>query len=202
VSRRFVDCSSAPTGADELEGLALLHDGLLEYEVVEGGSELALTLVRATGYLSRSEPLLRPNPAGPLDRLEGPQLQTALALDYAVILHRGDASAVDLPAIADDVLVPLERVRGGGWPGATGPAKGSALDVDGAEVSALVRDDRGALVLRVVNRTPDDATVTVARDGTKVTGFVVDLTGAELAPVDGRAALRPWELLTLRLDGV
>ena len=28
--------------------------------------------------------------------------------------------AADLPAIADDVLVPLERVRGGGWPGAIG----------------------------------------------------------------------------------
>ncbi len=196
VSRRFVDCS-----ADQV-GLALVHDGLLEYEVVEDGSELALTLVRATGYLSRSEPVLRPNPAGPLDRLEGPQLQTALALDYAIVVHRGDASAVDLPALADDVLVPLERVRGGGWPGATEPARGSALDVDGAEVSALLRDDHGALVLRVVNRTPDDASITVARHGTKVTGFAVDLTGAELAPFDGRAALRPWELLTLRLDGV
>ena len=63
--------------------MELVHDGLLEYEVVRDGTELALTLVRATGYLSRSEPALRPNPAGPLDRIEGPQLQTALALDYA-----------------------------------------------------------------------------------------------------------------------
>ncbi len=93
VSRRFVDCSAADDGGGV--GLALVHDGLLEYEVVEGGSELALTLVRATGYLSRSEPLLRPNPAGPLDRLEGPQLQTALALDYAVLPHRGDWRAAD-----------------------------------------------------------------------------------------------------------
>ena len=78
VSRRFVDCTGA--GDDGPVGLALVHDGLLEYEVVgtddRPGTELALTLVRATGYLSRSEPVLRPNPAGPLDRLEGPQLQT------------------------------------------------------------------------------------------------------------------------------
>ena len=70
VSRRFVDCRRPAT-----TGLALLHDGLLEYEVVDDGRELALTLLRATGYLSRSELSLRPNPAGPLDPLEGPQLQ-------------------------------------------------------------------------------------------------------------------------------
>ena len=205
VSRRFVDCAAAdPNGEDA--GLALVHDGLLEYEVVSdgdrAGTELALTLVRATGYLSRSEPVLRPNPAGPLDRIEGPQLQTSLALDYAVLVHRGDVHAADLPSVADDVLVPLERVRGGGWPGAAGPARGSALEVRGAEVSALHRDDTGALVLRVVNRTPRDTELTVARDGGALTGSVVDLVGAELAPFDGRAALRPWELLTLRLAGV
>ena len=58
-SRRFVDAS------DGEFGVALLHDGLLEYEVVDDGRALALTLLRATGWLSRSEPSLRPNPAGP-----------------------------------------------------------------------------------------------------------------------------------------
>ncbi len=42
-SRRFVDAS------DGTQGCALLHDGLLEYEVVDDGRELALTLLRATG---------------------------------------------------------------------------------------------------------------------------------------------------------
>lgn len=201
VSRRFVDCSG--TSDDGPVGLALVHDGLLEYEVVgtddRPGTELALTLVRATGYLSRSEPVLRPNPAGPLDRLEGPQLQTHLALDYAVLVHRGDVHAADLPQVADDVLIPLERVRGGGWPGASQPACGRALDVAGAEVSALTRDRDGALVLRVVNRTPTETELVVACDGSAVTGDVVDLTGAALGAFSGRAVLRPWELLTLRL---
>jgi mannosylglycerate hydrolase len=205
VSRRFVDCSGR-SGAGDDEGLALVHDGLLEYEVVDvadgAGRELALTLVRATGYLSRSEPSLRPNPAGPLDRLEGPQLQTALALDYAVLVHRGDVHAADLPAVADDVLVPLERVRGGGWPGASAPATGGALDVQGAEVSALRRDATGALEVRVVNRTPADAELTVAREGAALRGRVVDLVGTDLGAFDGRAALRPWELLTVRLADV
>jgi hypothetical protein len=194
VSRRFVDCSEGDLG------LALVHDGLLEYEVVGDGTELALTLVRATGYLSRSEPSLRPNPAGPLDRLEGPQLQRPLALDYAVVLHHGDVFAAELPAIADDVLVPFERVRGGGWPGASAPSCGRLLEITGAEVSALLRDEWGALVVRAVNRTPTPTTLTVARDGTPVVGQVVDLTGAELARVHGSVALRPWEILTLRLE--
>jgi hypothetical protein len=198
VSRRFVDCSAS--GA----GFALVHDGLLEYEVVAidddaGGRELALTLLRATGYLSRSEPALRPNPAGPLDRLDGPQLQTSLALDYAVVLHRGDVYAADLPGTADDVLVPLERVRGGGWPGASQPACGRALDVRGAEVSALTRDRDGVLVLRVVNRTPTATELVVARDGAPVAGQVVDLAGTVLGEFSGASALRPWELLTIRL---
>jgi len=69
-------------------------------------------------------------------------------------------------------------------------------------VSALLRDESGALVLRVVNRTPHDAEVTVARDGAAITGRIVDLAGTELDRFDGRAPLRPWELLTLRLMGV
>jgi len=197
VSRRFVDASNVDEGAGT--GLALVHEGLLEYEVVADGTELALTLVRATGYLSRSEPALRPNPAGPLDPLEGPQLQRRLALDYAVVLHRGDVHDADLAAVADDVLVPLERVRGGGWPGATAPATGRTLAVRGAEVSAVVRDEHGALVVRAVNGTPTTTVLTVSRADEELTGDVVDLTGAVVAPFSGAVELRPWEVVTLRL---
>ena len=76
------------------------------------GTELALTLLRCVGYLSRSELSMRPNPAGPLDPLEGPQLQGRHAVDYAVLPHRGDWRAARLHEAADEVLVPLEQVRG------------------------------------------------------------------------------------------
>jgi hypothetical protein len=55
-------------------------------------------------------------------------------------------------------------------------------------------------VVRVVNLRPDAGAVTIARDGTPVTGDVIDLTGTALAAFPGRAELRPWELVTLRLD--
>ena len=137
VSRRFVDCA----GISEIGtvGLSLVHDGLLEYEVTADGRELALTLLRATGYLSRSRPALRPNPAGPLDPLEGPQLQHRVTMDYAVVPHRGDWRAARLHEVADEMLVPLERVRGGGWVGAYRAPCDAALQVEGAQVSAVRR---------------------------------------------------------------
>jgi hypothetical protein len=198
VSRRFVDC------AGENAGLALLHDGLLEYEVVDTGphrqQELALTLVRATGFLSRSELSLRPNPAGPLDPLEGPQLQRRLALDYAVLPHQGDWRDAGLPAAADDFLVPFAQVRGGGWPGAARPPLGRALDVDGAAVSALLRDDNGRLTARLFNPSPEPVLATVARaDGQPATGEVVDLSGRALGTFVGSVPLGPGEMATLQI---
>jgi alpha-mannosidase len=196
VSRRFVDCT-----ADD-RGVSLLHDGLLEYEVVGDGTELALTLLRATGYLSRSEPEYRPNPAGPLDRLDGPQLQRPLALDYAVLLHRGDWRAAGVDDAADDVLVPLEHVGVDPYrtdAGARHPT-GSALSVDGARVSALARDESGATTLRVVNLSDGPARVTAAAHGEPWCGSVVDLAGERVAAFHGSLPLGPWEIVTIRSE--
>ena len=194
VSRRFVDASDGDTG------LALVHDGLLEYEVVDDGRELALTLLRATGYLSRSEMALRPNPAGPLDPLRGPQLQEPLSLEYAVVLHRGDWRAAALYDVADEVLVPLGRVRGGGWPGASRASTGSQLTVDGARVSAVTRAAAGgALTVRVFNASPEPSVARLAYGGDPARGHVVDLLGESVAPFDGQLALGAWEIVTLRL---
>jgi alpha-mannosidase len=193
VSRRFVDCSDGDVG------LALLHEGLLEYEVVGDGTEVALTLLRATGYLSRAEIALRPNPAGPLDPLEGPQLQRRLTLDYAVVVHRGDWRSAQLGVAADEFLLPLEHVRGG-VPGARRSPTGRALHVDGAQVSAVLRDpDDGALVVRVFNPSPEPATARVLVDGAPARGQVVDLVGDAHAGFTGTLELRPWEIATLRL---
>ncbi|HEY7105444.1 MAG TPA: glycoside hydrolase family 38 C-terminal domain-containing protein [Acidimicrobiia bacterium] len=187
VSRRFVDCSDGDAG------VALLHDGLLEYEVAAGGTALALTLLRATGYLSRSELSLRPNPAGPLDPLDGPQLQRPLAVDYAVLPHRGDWRAAHLAEAADAFLLPLERARVTAVAPATA-ARGSALAVDGARVTAVQRDGGGALVVRAVNDSPESTTLRVP-----LRGDVVDLTGRVVTPFPGELVLRPWEMVTLRV---
>jgi mannosylglycerate hydrolase len=193
VSRRFVDAS------DGAVGLALLHDGLLEYEVVAEGSELALTLLRAVGYLSRSEPSLRPNPAGPVDPVRGAQMRGPNVCDYAVLPHRGDWRAADLYAEADAFLVPLERARASEAPSRSLPAAGSALEVEGAEVSAVTRD-AGGLVVRLFRTAPEKGEVTVTQGGLPARGWVIDLRGAPVSAFEGAVTLRPWEIATLRLS--
>jgi hypothetical protein len=190
VSRRFVDCS------DGRVGLAVLHDGLLEYEVVEEGTALALTLVRATGYLSRSAPSLRPNPAGPLLPVPGAQLQKPLALEYALLPHSGSWADAALHDAADEFLVPLERARAGAG---ERPLSGQSLAVDGAVVSAVTREP-GGISLRLFNPLPRPMTATIGCDGDAVDGWIVDLLGAPLEAFSGTIALRPAEIVTLRIS--
>lgn len=190
-SRRFVDCSDGDVG------LALVHDGLLEYEVTGGGRELALTLLRAVGYLSRVEPALRPNPAGPPIPVAGAQVQGRHRFSYAVVPHRGDWRAADLYRVADDVLLPLEPARVPAT-GGTAPLTGAMLSVEGAPVSAVARDP-GGLVVRVFNPEPEPARVTVARDGAAVPGWLIDLRNRPQRRFDGALDLAPGQIATVLL---
>jgi alpha-mannosidase len=178
-SRRFVSAG----------GLTVLHDGLLEYEVVDSGRALALTLLRATGMLSRDHAAYRPNPAGPALPVEGPQMQGRLTVRYALCVGREQ----DAYALADQAWLPFEVTAGAGI--GNRPDRGSVLSVTGAEVSAVQRVG-GVLEVRVFNPSDGDTTVTV--DGS---GWLVDLRGRPLEPFDGSFELRPWGIATARLSG-
>ncbi|MGP8007451.1 MAG: alpha-mannosidase [Acidimicrobiales bacterium] len=186
-SRRFVTAG----------GLTVVHEGLLEYELVDidtpvGGapvaSTLALTLLRSTGMLSRLGMTTRPLPAGPMVAMSGPQMLGPVEARYALC-----ADGSDPYALADDVLVPLIAVASFG--GGTRPASGTPLTVSGAEVSS-VRRSAGALEVRVFNPRAAPAEVTV--DGRS--GWLVDLRGRPLVPFEGRLELRAHGIATLRLD--
>jgi mannosylglycerate hydrolase len=189
-SRRFVSAG----------GLTVLHEGLLEYQVVAGGTALALTILRATGMLSRPVMAYRDNSAGPALPLEGPQMQGPLTVRYA--LHYGGR---DPYAVADDVWVPLEVVEGAGLVAAPladaeggladGPRQGRVLEVTGAQVSALQRVD-GRLEVRLFNPRAEETTVAVAGRG----GWLVDLRGDPQARFEGSFNLRPFGIATARLD--
>jgi hypothetical protein len=191
-SRRFVDAS------DGTVGLALIHDGLLEYEVVDEGRELALTLLRATGYLSRSEPQLRPNPAGPTDPVRGAQLAGEQIAEYAVLPHHGDWRAADCYGAADAFLTPMEKARIARGSARTRPSAGATLRVDGAEVSAVTREP-GGLVVRVVRTADTEGPVAIEYEGVPGRGHLVDLRGAPIEPFEGSITLRPWQIATLQL---
>jgi hypothetical protein len=208
-SRRFVDASKGDVG------LALLHNGLLEYEIIDGradaaeprmaergshadGGSIALTLLRAVGYLSRTEPQLRPNAAGPPFEVERPQVQGYQRVQYAVLLHRGDWREADCYGAADAFTVPFEHARVTHRGDATRPARGSALAIEGAELSAVTRV-AGGLVVRLFRTDPTEGSARVEHEGTPARGYVVDLRGRPIARFEGEVTLRPWEIATLQI---
>ena len=180
-SRRFVRAG----------GLTIAHEGLLEYELVDiadgRAGQLALTLLRATGMLSQGPMTTRPLPAGPMTPMEGPQVQGPIRVQYAV--QTGDT---DPYALVDDAFLPLRVARA--WGGGDRPARGQALQVSGAEVSAATRQG-GRLEVRVFNPTPEE--VTVRMEGRH--GWLVDLRGAPVAPFVEEFALGPWRIATAAL---
>jgi mannosylglycerate hydrolase len=200
-SRRFVQAG----------GLTVVHEGLLEYELTDPAGRsvaseaveadaLSLTLLRATGMLSRVEMTYRPLPAGPPITMEGPQLQGPATATYAVCVDPD----VDPYAMADEVSVPLAVVVGSGG-GRQRAEQGQALSVEGAEVAALFReggDFRGSgavtarLTIRVFNPTAQATTLRI--NGRQ--GWIVDLRGRALSRFAEELAMGPWQILTIRLD--
>ena len=175
----------------------MVHEGLLEYELVDiddgGGAgpragTLALTLLRATGMLSRLGMALRPLPAGPMDALDGPQMLGPVDVTYALAV--GDRDAWDL---ADDLLVPLQVT--GSFGGGQRGDRGTELTVEGARVSS-VRRQAGLLEVRVFNPTDDEVTVTLP----ECSGWLVDLRGRPVVSFEGSFPLRPHGIATARLD--
>lgn len=75
------------------------------------------------------------------------------------------------------------------------PAAGSALGVEGAVVSAVVREG-GALTVRVFN--PRDEPAEVRIDGRR--GWLVDLRGRPVTPFEGSFTLRPSGIATAALS--
>lgn len=168
-------------------GLTVIVDGTSEYELIDGGKTLALTVLRASAMLSRIEMTYRPQPAGPPDFLRGSQMLGPVEARYALAL--GD---VDPFALADDFLLPLETAVALG--DGLGADNGRALSVTGAEVSAITRVP-GGIEIRVWNPSEASSTLRIT-DGV---GWIVDLRGRPLKPFEGEAELGKWEILTIRM---
>jgi mannosylglycerate hydrolase len=181
-SRRFVQAGS----------LTVVHEGVLEYElvdVVDGtAGALALTLLRASRYLSRGPMSLRPMPAGPVMELAGSQVQGRHTLRYAVAI-----GVTDPFALAEDAFVDL-RVASGAALGDR-PDRHQALNVSGLPVSS-VRRRQGRLEVRAFNPAAEDAVFVV--EGRR--GWTVDLRGNRLRVFDGTVVVRPHGIVTVALD--
>jgi mannosylglycerate hydrolase len=154
-------------------GVAVLLDHALEYELV-GPRELAVTLLRSTGFISRNTNPYREDPAGPEVAIPDAQMRGPWSVSLALYPYAGDRPGPDVLEQAERFRLPFLALAGAGE-GELRDAAGWTLAGDGVVLTALRR--RGdELEARVVNETPVAQRAVVG--------------GAELE-------LRPWEIRTV-----
>jgi mannosylglycerate hydrolase len=192
-------------------GATILLDHMTEYELVDG-RELALTILRSTGLISRNANPFREDPAGPEVPVPAAQMAGPWRFAFAIQPHAGSWRAAGILGQAEAYQLPFVTAVGTAAPGDGGgppqadirPAgDGLRIDGDGVVLSALRRrgDD---LEVRVVAETPDATTATLS--GPRIVAARdVDLLGrpGEERPIEAdgslRIALGPWEIRTLRI---
>lgn len=184
--------------------LAVLLTQPTEYELTASGRELAITVLRAIGMLSRNRHALRDEPAGP--QLPTPQAQCRgeRTVELAVLPFRGDWDTAGVAGAAEAYRHEPLAFPGGGDPsaGLPEPVTGLAVTGDGVTLTS-VRDRNGRTEARVVASRDTEAVITTGR-GVRA-ACRADLRGrpGEALPVeDGavRLPLRAWEIATVQLD--
>ncbi|WP_169982279.1 glycoside hydrolase family 38 C-terminal domain-containing protein [Microbispora sp. H10836] len=197
-------------------GLAVLLDHVTEYEIIGdeisgAGTEMALTLVRSVGYLSRNRNPYRDEPAGPEVPTPAAQCQGPLTVRFAVLPYAGGWHDAGLPRLAEEFRHDLLAVPGAGGGGAAGTGRDGRLSIggDGVVMTAL-RERDGRLEVRLVAEHPT-ATEAVVR-GDFTAAWTADVQGSPLGPLEVsrdegtswrtvRVPLRPFEIATVHLAG-
>jgi membrane-associated phospholipid phosphatase len=191
-------------------GLAVGVDGLREYAVLHDGRTIAITLLRAVGFLSRGDLPERKGHAGPALATPTAQCIGEREYRYCVVPLGGD---VTLPRAAREIREWLSPP----WLGRGGEGSHSFYSVDGdaaVQPSALRTGPDGTLVARLFNpsREPASATLRFTRRAGEArsvdlregdlalgnTGLDVVRTAAPPDIVDGAVAIRlaPYEIGT------
>ena len=192
----FVDVS------DGRQGLALIADGLHEYEVVAGErQELALTLLRAVGWLSRDDLSLRTGHAGPAMETPGAQVSGVHHFQYSLLFHAGDWQQAAVWRNAEMALLPL--VAGRGPAAAAGPPPVLELDPDCVQMTACI-PRRDGFELRLLNASDSAQQAKLVCMPAAAELSRLTLGGATLDPIGldrgvGRLDLRAWEITTIRV---
>jgi alpha-mannosidase len=155
-------------------GVGVLHEGVFEYELTSG-NELAVTLLRCVGTISRQALATRPYPAGP--DVATPDAQMMGSTEFSLGVWHG--------AIAPGVLQQWERfalplVSAAAPGGGSLPRSGHLLSIEGEGQLSSIRAHEGAVQVRLWNAHPDESIV-AAIEGTTAT-------------------LRPAEIATVSLD--
>jgi 2-O-(6-phospho-alpha-D-mannosyl)-D-glycerate hydrolase len=136
-------------------GVAVFGDGVFEYEVHPDG-ELAVTLLRCVGTISRPQLATRPWAAGP--DIPTPEAQMIGEQPFFVAVAT-DLLPEELPETWErvDLAMPSATARGRGEL----PYSGSLLEIEGAELSSVRKVD-GKVQVRIWNPSQEARTARVA----------------------------------------
>jgi alpha-mannosidase len=209
---------AAPTGqhhafadvTDGRRGVALMSRGLVEHEVLREDprtTQLALTLLRAVGWLSRGDLKVIDHAAGPMVPTPGAQELGAHRFEYALVLHEGDWRSGGIYAEARRWHAPPIAVAPRGRHPI--PADRALVTVTPTSVALLAvhpaETGRG-VVVRLLNASPEPSAVRV-RAGFSVREAVevdpleqpVERTTLERAGDDFAITLGAWKLATILL---
>ena len=194
-------------------GLAFLLDHLSEYELTDApgaasGRELALTVLRSIGLISRNDNPYRQDPAGPEMAIPDAQMRGRWSVRFGLYPHAGTWLEGDVAAAAERYRLPLLAAPGTGLPDASWPPARAGQDAlrlsgDGVTLSSVRRRDGGWLEARLVNLAGEGRTAELRADITAARE--ADLRGGAGAPLplepDGalRLDLGPCEIRTIQL---
>ena len=199
-AERFIDAG----------GLGAILTRTTEYEITDGpdGTEIALTLLRAVGWLSRNVHPHRNEPAGPQLPTPAAHVIGPGSLNLAVLPHDGSWAQAGLGRWAESMLHPVVVLRGGASEGSeTDSVEGLTIDGKEVDLLSLRRREDGWLQVRVVNSCDEPDTLRLSSAVRPVLAAVrCDLLGRHgevLDVIDEGAVLvpvRPWEIATIALD--
>ncbi len=122
------------SGFIHVDGLSVLLDQVTEYEVLDG-TELALTVLRSFGLISRNANPYREDPAGPEIRVPEAQLIGSRTFQFGLYPHAGSWEAADTLGAIETYRHPFMTTRATGTPAPSGDTarfRGSRTPADRA----------------------------------------------------------------------
>ena len=201
---------------DRRGGLAIFVDGLYEYEAIKpkggksntGGISLAVTLLRAVGWLSRGDLASRPGNAGPHYVTPEAQCPGLHTFRFAVMPYSGNASKANLQNLAQDFLVPvLEDLCKSGHGNLPAEFSLFQCESEGLVVTAIKKcESRNTTIVRLYNTSGERVKGKLAWGMPVMHAWRVNMSEERLEeiPVLAKSRLEievpAWRILTLELE--
>lgn len=188
-------------------GLCVVAEGLPEYEAIDTptGVDLAVTLLRSVGWLSRGDLLTRPYNAGPQYPAPEAQCLGTHRVRYAVIPFVNSFEEAKPWVLAQQFITPLKSVAVTPHEGSL-PSEFSFLKIEPQELvlSAMKKAEReDALIVRFYNIASYevDGKITLARKPKKVA--LANLLEEDIEELGANQELevkvKPFQIVTLKL---